>query len=362
MVQPITETSTARKPRGRPPGPRKCDFMASIKEWRPIFENLDQEQLLVTVSDPIASLAAGKYLGVPAMAFGLHHSQAGDKPNRESLQYGQTLTVKSSFASKLYLALVIRTQLASRGEKLTDFGCYSVYQTDLYCTSAASKGIQVSLFRRKGTSSETTRMALNLMLGEVSDTDGTKSFLRKFQTALTTLKANKFIRVEPNQYGRGKFERIASLPKWQLALTEQDRALMVEPVTYKSRGMNTPNLVPVPTDLVRNGWLAVLEPKELQTLFAFYYQRISTPSDMKNGSVRTSWFLSSERRMQCGLSEDTYRRAHRRLVELGILRPTDMDRYADRQGRGGRHDKPHEFVIEDARLAETPEQPRKSAS
>jgi len=359
MVQPITKTSTSGKPRGRPPGPRKCDVEASIDEWRPIFKNLDQEQLLVTVSDPIASLAAGKYLGVPAMAFGLHHSQAGDKPNRESLQYGQTLTVKSSFASKLYLALVIRTQLASRGEKLTDFGCYSVYQTDLYSTSAASKGVQVSLFRRRGTSSETARMALNLMLGEVCDS---KSFLRMFQTALTTLKANKFIRVEPNQYGRGKAKRVESLPKWQLALTEQDRALMVEPVSYKSRGMNTPNLVPVPTDLVRNGWLAMLEPKTLQTLFAFYYQRVSTPSDKKDGSVRRSWFLSSERRIQCGLSEDTYRRAHRRLVDLGILRPTDIERYADRRGRGGRHDQPHEFVIDDARLAEPPEQPRKSAS
>ncbi len=347
----MNKTSTSHKPRGRPKGPRRYDVRASINEWRQILDNLDQDRLLVTVSDPIASLATGKYLGVPAMAFGLHHSQDGDKPNRESLQYGQTLTVKSSFAAKLYLALVIRTQLVNPGDELRDFGCYSIYQSDFDPTIAIRKGANISLYRSSETPSRTGRMALNRMLGEVSPTN---SFLRKFQTALRTLKATKFIQVEPNQYGRGKAKKVESLPKWQLALTDQNRKLMVEPVTYKYRGMNTPNLVPVPTDLVRNGWLAVLEPKELQTLFALFYQRVSTPINIRDRSSKASWFLSAERRMQCGLSEDTYRSAHRRLVELGILRPADMDRYTDPRGRGGQHDKPHEFVIEDMRLAEPP--------
>lgn len=347
-----------RKSRGRPKGPRDCDVKSSIDEWSETLGCLDPSKLPVQVIESIGSLSAGSYFGVPTVALGLHHKRADNqKPDPDSLLYGRSLTVKSSFASKLYLTLILRAQLEVR-QNSTDFGTFCIYQSHLTPTSGACRGTHLSLYRRY-TGEANDRMALNLMLGEQANS---KSFLRKFQTALNTLKANDFISQEPDTYGRGKIKGAEALPKWRLQLKERDRPLVVQPTTYKARGMNYPNLVPVPVGLVRNGWLALLEPKELQTLFAIYYQRISTPLNIGERTVKTSWFLSTERRLQCGLSEDTYRKAHRRLVALQILRPMDAERYREVRGFGSRHDFPHEFEILDERLNDLAPQPSDSNS
>ena len=49
------------------------------------------------------------------------------------------------------------------------------------------------------------KLSPNLMLGERSTS---KSFLRKFQTALRTLKAHDFVRTEADGYGRGSTKRL----------------------------------------------------------------------------------------------------------------------------------------------------------
>jgi hypothetical protein len=330
---------------------------SSINEWSKLLEGFDSAQLPVKVIEPIGSLPGASYFGVPTTALGLHHKQADNqKPDPDSLLFGHKLTAKSSFAAKMYLTLIFRAQLETpRGT--ANFGAFSIYRSHFRPSSKSRPGAHLSLYRPSKAGSSSERMALNLMLGERSTS---KSFLRKFQTALRTLKAHDFVRTEPDGYGRGSTKRLHDLPDWTLHLTERDKPLVVQPAEYKARGMNHPNLVPVPVGLVRNGWLALLEPKELQTLFAVYYQRISTPKNRDDETARMSWFLSTERRLQCGLSEDTYRKAHRRLVELQILRPIDTKRYTEVRGFGIRHDVPHEFAILDERLDDVAPQPNQS--
>ena len=343
-----------KKSRGRPKGPRDFDLKSSINEWWKSLESFDPGQLPVKVTESIGSLPAGSYFGVPTTALGLHHKQANNqKPDPDSLLFGHKLTAKCSFAAKMYLALIFRAQLEiPRGP--ANFGLFGIYRSHFRPSSKSRPGTHLSLYRPSEASSNSERMALNLMLGERSTS---KSFLRKFQTALRTLKAHDFVRTEADGYGRGSTKRLHDLPDWTLHLTERDKPLVVQPAEYNARGMNHPNLVPVPVGLVRNGWLALLEPKELQTLFAVYYQRISTPINVADGTAKASWFLSTERRLQCGLSEDTYRKAHRRLVELQILRPIDAKRYTEVRGFGSRHDVPHAFAILDERLDDVAPEP-----
>jgi hypothetical protein len=345
-----TDQSSSKK-RGRPRGSRRYVLSASIEEWGQVVQSLDRRRLPVQITQPIASLAVGAYLGVPTKALGLQRASSEDAQlDAESRSFSQRMSVKSSFASKLYIALVLRAQMGL-GESSAPYGSFCVYQSDLNPTSTVCDGTHLSLFRPAGTHPISNRMALNLMLGEDSDT---KSFLRKFQRALRTLTEHSLVRLQLEGRGRGTAERVAELPKWRLRLTEQDRMLSADTATYKSRGMNAPILIPVPVELVSNGWLAALAPKELLTLFALYYQRISTPVNLNGGTLKTSWFLSTERRNQCGLSEETYRAAHRRLVKLGVLHPADSVRYSDPRPRGRQHDFPHEFAIIDNRLTAPP--------
>jgi len=347
----VTDEATEAKPKGRPRGARRFDVSASVKEWGPILENLDRARLPVQLPDAIASLSAGAYLGVPAKALGLQHGREDtSEADAGTRLFGQKMSVKSPFASRLYLCLIFLAQVEPRIER-SDYGSFNIYPSDLSPTNGELPGVHVSLFRTSGSVSRSGRMALNLMLGE---TGGAKSFLRKFQRAWNTLIQHDFIRSSPKGRGRGSAKRSDGLPKLQFFLTERDRVLRWESVKYQSRGMNSPHVIPVPIDLVSRGWLAVLDPKDLITLLALGYQRISTPLNVADGTPKSSWFLSADRRNQCGLSEETYRKAHQRLVEFGLLQPLNKKRYEDKKPQGPGRDKPHEFLIVDGRLTDVP--------
>jgi hypothetical protein len=312
---------------------REIDLRVAADAWSRVARTFDKPAPwfdgFPTAADPIVTV------GIPASVI-VHPAGRGDRVSRDVHAPWVSLTAADGPASRLYLSLVAFAQVAMEIDtpvsiELRKRGPAVTTPTDYF----------LAWSRATDLADESRAFGINLLLGRV---DPLASWPRCLTEALDRLRSHHLAsprtRVGPSRDAPGGRAVTATQEvRIDLWTGQSNLSYVVErPIKFPARGYNSPKAIPVPLGFFTNGWCAKLTGKQTHSLLALLFQFARQPK-------RPGHFLGTAERDFLGIVDKSYQRSLVSLVGEGFLTPLDLERFNDRRGKGARHDKPHEFII-----------------